>query len=113
MMRLLAGVLLLAAAQPALSDDPVDASTGAGTPRYHPVWPMLLGAAVVTWGAWELGDDADAGRRNITILWGAGAAAGLVLSRRSTKRHKSTQVELNVRASMRAPGIVVRYCFGG
>lgn len=49
--------------------------------HHHPIFPIVLGAGLITWGAYELGNDADDGQRNVAILWGGGllASAGIVL----------------------------------
>jgi peptidoglycan/LPS O-acetylase OafA/YrhL len=48
---------------------------------HEPVFPMFLGAALITWGAYDLSSDSSEGRRNVAILWGGAlaASAGIIL----------------------------------
>ncbi|PKF60196.1 hypothetical protein CW745_16335 [Psychromonas sp. psych-6C06] len=49
--------------------------------RSHQIIPMILGAGLITWGAYELGDSAQDGQRNVYALWGTAlvASAGIVI----------------------------------
>ena len=54
---------------------------------HHPILPMLMGAALITWGAYELGSDTEESQRNVNVLWGGAAliSTGLVLYQSSNR----------------------------
>ncbi len=58
---------------------------------------MVLGAALITWGAYELGDDTEDSQRNVSILWGSAvvASAGIVLYQEHRERGARLAVQLN------------------
>jgi hypothetical protein len=76
----------------------------------HPIFPVFLGAGLITWGAYELGSDAEDGRRNISVLWGSTlvASAGIILYQ-STKE-KGTLLSLNPTKN-KTPALVLNYEF--
>ncbi len=47
----------------------------------EPILPIFLGAALITWGVYELGDDVESSQRNVQVLWGGAlaASAGIIL----------------------------------
>jgi len=76
----------------------------------HPIFPVFLGAGLITWGAYELGSDAEDGRKNIAILWGSTlvASAGIVLY----QSHKEENTTLSlVPTKNKAPALVLNYEF--
>lgn len=70
---------------------------GAPIAHHHPVFPIVLGAALITWGAYELGDNTEDGQRNVSILWGSAlvASAGIVLYQEHRDRGARLAVQLN------------------
>jgi len=76
----------------------------------EPIFPIILGAALITWGAYELGGDTDEGQRNVGILWGGAlvASAGIVI-------YQSTQdkdIKLTVQPILqRGASVVYNYRF--
>lgn len=62
--------------------------------HHHPILPMLMGAALITWGAYELGSDTEEGQRNVKVLWGGAAliSTGLVLYQSSSSKGSQVAV---------------------
>ena len=58
----------------------------------EPILPIFIGAALITWGAYELGDDVESSQRNVKLLWGGAlvASAGLILYQ--TSKDKGSQI---------------------
>ena len=56
------------------------------------IFPLFLGAALITWGVYALGDDAESSQRNVQLLWGGAlvASAGIVLYQSS--KYKDSQI---------------------
>ena len=65
--------------------------------HHHPVLPIVLGMALITWGAYELGDDTEDGQRNVSILWGGAlvVSACIVLYQEHRDKGARLAVHLN------------------
>ncbi|TVL01304.1 hypothetical protein AYI82_21915 [Shewanella algae] len=65
------------------------ADDGTSVPEFRePITPIIIGAALITWGAYELGDDVESSQRNVQLLWGGAlvVSAGLVLYQSSNDK---------------------------
>ncbi|WP_139223208.1 hypothetical protein [Microbulbifer thermotolerans] len=58
----------------------------------EPILPIFVGVALITWGAYELGDDVESSQRNVKLLWGGAlvASAGIILYQ--TSKDKGSQI---------------------
>jgi len=78
--------------------------------QIYQVIPFILGAALITWGAYELGNTVEESQRNVAILWGSTAIAstGIILYQSSLDKGVALSIK-PVQKSL--PVIAINYRF--
>lgn len=78
---------------------------------HHPIFPFILGAGLITWGAYELGSDAEEGQRNVQLLWGSTVlvSAGIILYQ--SKQQNGNSKTLAFQNAIHEPSIKFSFRF--
>ena len=78
---------------------------------HEPVWPIILGAGLMTWGVYALGNSPEESQQYVRVYWGAAVVASISIITYQFYKGKNHDATLSLGLNNGNPSVLLAYDF--